>query len=228
MNNRRLQVSRPTEWVCPACGHMVQIQPTDDVASCAICANAELYKKKDFPHWLGLTILAAACAAFLVANAFYRPGLAWSILIASAIIDGAFYCLVGDALVCYRCGAQYRRVRASATICRSTSASPSATGKSGCDERSFSKRRADVDDQQRDHILDDLKGIIKGELLFDELSRVLYSTDASIFQIQPAGVVAPSDEEDLQRLVRYAAENRIPLVARGRGQGLRGQRSGLA
>jgi hypothetical protein len=93
---------------------MVQVQPTDDMASCAICANAELYKKKDFPHWLGLTILAVACAAFLAANAFYRPGLAWSILIASAIIDGAFYCLVGDALVCYRCGAQYRRIRASA------------------------------------------------------------------------------------------------------------------
>ena len=109
----RFQVSRPTEWVCPACGHMLRIQPTDDAASCAICANAELYKKKDFPHWLGLSILAVACAAFLVANAFYRPGVAWSILIASAMIDGAFYFLVGDALVCYRCGAQYRRVRAS-------------------------------------------------------------------------------------------------------------------
>ncbi len=79
-----------------------------------------------------------------------------------------------------------------------------------------------MDDQQRGHILDDLKGIIKGELLFDELSCVLYSTDASIFQVQPAGIVAPSDEEDLQRLVRYAAENRIPLVARGAGTGLAG------
>ena len=44
-------------------------------------------------------------------------------------------------------------------------------------------------------ILDDLKGVIKGELLFDDLSRILYSTDASIFQVQPLGVVVPTDEE---------------------------------
>jgi FAD/FMN-containing dehydrogenase/Fe-S oxidoreductase len=83
-----------------------------------------------------------------------------------------------------------------------------------------------VDEQQRGHILDDLKGIIRGELLFDDLSRVLYSTDGSIFQVQPAGIVVPLDEEDLQGLVRYAAENRIPLVARGAGSGLAGEALG--
>jgi DNA-directed RNA polymerase subunit RPC12/RpoP len=109
----RLQTRGLTEWVCPACGHMVQVQPADDLSACAVCGNAELYKKKDFPHWLGLTILTAACVAFLVAHALYWPGVAWSILIASAVIDGAFYLWVGDALVCYRCGAQYRGVPAS-------------------------------------------------------------------------------------------------------------------
>ena len=62
-----------------------------------------------------------------------------------------------------------------------------------------------IDEQQRGRIRDDLKGIFKGELLFDDLSRTLYSTDASIFQVQPAGVVVPRDEEDVQALVRYAA-----------------------
>jgi hypothetical protein len=91
---------------------MLHLQPADDLSECAVCGNPELYKKKDFPHWLGLTILTAACIAFLAAQLLYWPGVAWSILIASAAIDGAFYLWVGDALVCYRCGAQYRGVPA--------------------------------------------------------------------------------------------------------------------
>jgi FAD/FMN-containing dehydrogenase/Fe-S oxidoreductase len=83
-----------------------------------------------------------------------------------------------------------------------------------------------VDEQQREHIRDDLKGIIKGELLFDDLSRALYSTDASIFQVEPLGVVAPRDEADLQALVRYAAEHHLPLVPRGAGSGLAGEALG--
>lgn len=66
-----------------------------------------MYRKKNFPHWLGLTILTVACAAFLAANAFYKQGWAWAILIGSAVFDGLLYLWVGDAVVCYRCGAQY-------------------------------------------------------------------------------------------------------------------------
>jgi FAD/FMN-containing dehydrogenase/Fe-S oxidoreductase len=83
-----------------------------------------------------------------------------------------------------------------------------------------------VDEQQREHIRDDLKGIFKGELLFDDLSRVLYSTDASIFQIQPAGVAIPRDEEDVQTLVRYAREHQIALIPRGAGSGFAGESLG--
>jgi FAD/FMN-containing dehydrogenase/Fe-S oxidoreductase len=83
-----------------------------------------------------------------------------------------------------------------------------------------------VDEQQRRHIRDDLRGIIKGDLLFDELSRTLYSTDASIFQVQPLGVVVPRDEEDVQALVRYAAEHHVPLVPRGAGSGVAGEALG--
>ena len=50
-----------------------------------------------------------------------------------------------------------------------------------------------MDQPQRERIRDDLKGLVKGDLLFDDLSRVLYSTDASIFQVEPLGVVAPRD-----------------------------------
>src|SRR5262245_7687920 len=83
-----------------------------------------------------------------------------------------------------------------------------------------------VDEQQRGHIQDDLRGIIKGELLFDDLSRALYSTDASIFQVTPAGVVAQRDEEDVQALLRYAAENGLALIARGAGTGVAGESLG--
>jgi FAD/FMN-containing dehydrogenase/Fe-S oxidoreductase len=83
-----------------------------------------------------------------------------------------------------------------------------------------------VDDQQREHIRDDLRGFVKGELLFDDLARALYSTDASIFQVRPLGVVVPRDEEDVQAIVRYAAEHLIPLVPRGAGTGVAGESLG--
>ncbi len=83
-----------------------------------------------------------------------------------------------------------------------------------------------MEPSQRDHIHDDLKGIVKGELLFDDLSRALYSTDASIFEVRPAGVVVPRDEEDVRALVRYAGENKLSLVARGAGTGVAGESLG--
>ena len=62
---------------------------------------------------------------------------------------------------------------------------------------------------------DDLHGFFEGEAHFDDVTRRLYSTDASIFQVKPAGVVLPRDEADLARLVKYAYEQDIALIARG-------------
>ncbi|HEV3238646.1 MAG TPA: FAD-binding oxidoreductase, partial [Gemmataceae bacterium] len=83
-----------------------------------------------------------------------------------------------------------------------------------------------MEKQQREHIRDDLKGIIRGECLFDDLTRTLYSSDASIFEVEPAGVVTPRDEEDVRALVLYAVERSIPLIARGAGTGLAGESLG--
>jgi len=83
-----------------------------------------------------------------------------------------------------------------------------------------------VDDQQRDRLSDDLKGLFQGELHFDSLTRALYSTDASIFQVQPLGVAVPRDEADVQALVRYAAENQLALIPRGAGTGVAGESLG--
>jgi FAD/FMN-containing dehydrogenase/Fe-S oxidoreductase len=83
-----------------------------------------------------------------------------------------------------------------------------------------------MDAAQRKRIHDDLRGVVRGELLFDDLSAVLYATDASIFEVRPAGVVVPCDEDDVQALVRYAAENNVPLVPRGAGTGVAGEALG--
>jgi hypothetical protein len=81
--------------------------PERSLSACGLCGHNELYKKKNFPHWLGLAILSAACLAFLWAHGVYQPWVAWTILIVSAGFDGLFYLWVGDVIVCYRCGAQY-------------------------------------------------------------------------------------------------------------------------
>ncbi len=81
-------------------------------------------------------------------------------------------------------------------------------------------------EQKPEQIQDDLRGVVRGELLFDDLSRALYSTDASIFQVRPLGVVTPVDEADVQAIVRYAAEHQIPITARGAGSGLAGESLG--
>jgi FAD/FMN-containing dehydrogenase/Fe-S oxidoreductase len=83
-----------------------------------------------------------------------------------------------------------------------------------------------VDETQRERYNDDLRGLIRGELHFDEVSRSIYSTDASIFQVRPFAIVAPKDEGDLQTLVRYAAENHFPLIPRGAGTGVAGESLG--
>jgi hypothetical protein len=75
-----------------------------------ICGNAELYKKKDFPHWLGMAILTLACLGSVIPYLLYQIWLTWTILIGSAVFDGLLYLWVGDVVVCYRCNAHYRKV----------------------------------------------------------------------------------------------------------------------
>jgi hypothetical protein len=82
------------------------------VRACRVCGDRELYKKKDFPHWLGLTILTAACLGSIIPYWLYHQWLTWTILIGSALFDGLLYRWVGDVIVCYRCQAQYRGFQA--------------------------------------------------------------------------------------------------------------------
>jgi hypothetical protein len=73
-----------------------------------------------------------------------------------------------------------------------------------------------------------LRRELKGEVLFDAFSRGRYSTDASIYQIEPIGVVAPRDEQDVQIALQIAADEGIPVLPRGGGTSQCGQTVGEA
>ncbi|MEO8136753.1 MAG: FAD-linked oxidase C-terminal domain-containing protein [Betaproteobacteria bacterium] len=66
------------------------------------------------------------------------------------------------------------------------------------------------------------------EVLFDAASRGRYSTDASIYQIEPVGVVVPRSEEDAATAIAIAAELGVPVLPRGAGSSQCGQTVGAA
>ena len=66
------------------------------------------------------------------------------------------------------------------------------------------------------------------EVLFDNFSRGLYSTDASIYQIMPLGVVVPKTEDDVKTTLSIAYENGISVTMRGGGTSQCGQTVGRA
>jgi hypothetical protein len=102
-------VQHSGDWQCTACDqrlHLNAAEPT--LPTCVVCCNHELYKKKDFPHWLGMTILVSAVVLSTVTYYSYEKWWSWSFLIGSALIDGVMYLVVGDVLVCYRCESHYR------------------------------------------------------------------------------------------------------------------------
>jgi FAD/FMN-containing dehydrogenase/Fe-S oxidoreductase len=68
-----------------------------------------------------------------------------------------------------------------------------------------------------------LRSEIRGEVLFDGFSRGRYSTDASIYQIEPLGVVVPKSREDAAAAIAIAREDGVPVLPRGGGTSQCGQ-----
>lgn len=79
-----------------------------------------------------------------------------------------------------------------------------------------------------DELAAELRRQIQGEIRTDLASRLLYSTDASIYQIEPLGVAFPKNGEELARIVEVCARYRTPVLARGSGSSLAGQAIGPA
>jgi FAD/FMN-containing dehydrogenase/Fe-S oxidoreductase len=76
--------------------------------------------------------------------------------------------------------------------------------------------------------LHELKNRFSGDLRLDPASRALYSTDASMYQIEPLGVAIPKTQDDLQVAVELAAKYKVPILPRGSGSSLGGQAIGEA
>lgn len=75
-------------------------------------------------------------------------------------------------------------------------------------------------------LTDRFRRAISGEFRADEFSRGLYSTDASIYQMAPVGIVAPRSSDDVVATVSIAREFGLPIVPRGGGTSLSGQSIG--
>jgi FAD/FMN-containing dehydrogenase/Fe-S oxidoreductase len=73
-----------------------------------------------------------------------------------------------------------------------------------------------------------LRKEIDAEVLFDAASRGRYSTDASIYQVQPLGIVVPRTEEAARAAIAIAAAEGIPILPRGAGSSQCGQAVGEA
>jgi FAD/FMN-containing dehydrogenase len=76
--------------------------------------------------------------------------------------------------------------------------------------------------------IDELRNNVRGDLLVDDYSLGMYSTDASVYQIKPVAVLVPLDDDDVKKAVETAAKHHIKILPRGGGTSLAGQTVGEA
>ena len=69
----------------------------------------------------------------------------------------------------------------------------------------------------------ELRRVVEGDVRFDAYSRVLYSTDASMYQVEPIGVVIPRHADDVQAVLEVANRWKVAVLPRGGGTSLTGQ-----
>ena len=81
-------------------------------------------------------------------------------------------------------------------------------------------------DVRQTRLVEDLAGLFRGELACDPISTSLYATDGSLHQMTPLAIACPRDRDDLITLVNYAAEQHLPLIARGAGTSVGGESLG--
>lgn len=99
---------------CGHCGLVLRV-PTDAwqdgrLVRCLACPSHDLFVRKDFPQRLGVAIVVMGFVLSSIAWYFYQPLWAFGFLFATALVDVVLYLVMGDAINCYRCGAQYRDV----------------------------------------------------------------------------------------------------------------------
>lgn len=73
-----------------------------------------------------------------------------------------------------------------------------------------------------------LQRSVHGEVRADQFTRYMYSTDGSVYEVEPVGVFFPRHEEDVVQAVAWANEHGVPLLPRGAATSLAGQTVGRA
>ena len=71
--------------------------------------------------------------------------------------------------------------------------------------------------------LEEIGNKLSGSLVYDDLHKALYATDASVYRKIPLAVAYPKDEKDLQVLIEFATSNHLTLIPRTAGTSLAGQ-----
>ena len=77
-------------------------------------------------------------------------------------------------------------------------------------------------DELRQRIFEELPDLLEGEIRTDAVTTALYSTDASLYEIEPTAVALPQSTADVEILAAWASDNNVPLIPRGAGTGLAG------
>lgn len=101
-----------TALACPHCGQEIKFSSGsidgERVMRCLVCPSTDLYVRKDFPQRLGVLIVAIGIVGSSIAWSYANLPWTFGILFATALADLALFAVVGNSLMCYRCGAQYR------------------------------------------------------------------------------------------------------------------------
>lgn len=80
-----------------------------------------------------------------------------------------------------------------------------------------------ADAAQRQAIARDLAALCRGQVRFGLHDRLLYATDASMYQVEPIGVVVPADPDDATAVIEYCGARGVAMLPRGGGTSLAGQ-----
>ncbi len=100
------------EFRCAHCGASTLIPAGafdgQQLNRCLVCPSTDLFVRKDFPQRLGVGIVTAGILASCVTWAYHQLIPTFVILFLTALVDVVLYLVVPNALMCYRCGAQYR------------------------------------------------------------------------------------------------------------------------
>ena len=85
------------------------------------------------------------------------------------------------------------------------------------------ERAKAISDELREQIQHDLTKAIRGDVKFDRYTRAIYATDASIYEMEPVGLVLPRNAADVARSIEIARNYEVPVLPRGGGTSLSGQ-----